>query len=245
MTKKIFILGAGASKPVGIPMQASLISEIFSLNKEEDLQEKYKGNTLHFLDSQNDLLSQFNIFNGNRKIFAEFLIDNFTPKNLKKKLQIAKRLDNSEENQAYQGWEEKQADQVWNDIFNQLTKIDISLENIFTIIDKAIGENCYFQNYSIKNLKKVQFALDKCLIYILSYYTPDKNKLYEKISQSFVEEAKNGKEPVIITLNWDTILDYFLFDSINGKETIVDYCTDCYNINDGKILKENYVIDNI
>ena len=225
MTKKIFILGAGASRPAGIPIQSNMINEIFSLNKEQ-LQEKNKED-FDFIDSKNDLFSQFALFNESRKTFAQFLIKNFGDMDLQEKL--LKINKNSEH-------ENSNLEKIWNQIFDQLIEINISLENIFTIIDKAIGENSFFQNYSINDLKKVQLALDKCLIYILSYYTPSENHLYEQISEYFASEADLGNQPVIISLNWDTIIDNFLFKKTFSDDIIVDYCTDCYNIDTGRVI---------
>jgi NAD-dependent SIR2 family protein deacetylase len=225
MTKKIFILGAGASRPAGIPIQSNMINEIFSLNKEQ-LQKKNKED-LSFIDSKNDLFSQFALFNKSRKIFARFLIKNFGDMDLKEKIF---KIDKNSEH------ENSNLEKIWSQIFDQLIEINISLENIFTIIDKAIGENSFFQNYSINDLKKVQLALDKCLIYILSYYTPSENHLYEKISEYFATEANSGNQPVIISLNWDTIIDNFLFNKTFSDDIIVDYCTDCYNIDTGKVI---------
>lgn len=230
MTKKIYVLGAGASRPAGIPMQSNLIKEIFSLQK-ADL--KLKEKEASFMsETDNDVFSQFNSFNDAKKTFAKFLLNNFASKALLEKYMNEKKEKDDPK--------KKDKDKInWPYYFNQLQKLDISLENIFTIIDKALNDNIFFQNYNIEELRKVKNALDNTLIYLLSFYAPDNNELYKEISRYLTKELDGGNEPVIISLNWDTLIDEFLFKCCKGEDIFVDYGTDYYNISNGEKVNRN------
>lgn len=229
MAKKIYVLGAGASSPAGIPIQSDLIKEIFSLEK-DDLKSVEKETS--FMSGTDSVFSQFNSFDDAREIFAKFLLKNFASETLLKKYKKEiKEVDNLKN--------KSRVKINWGFYFNELQKLNISLENIFTIIDKALNDNIFFQSYNIEELRDVKHALDKTLIYLLSFYTPNNNKLYEKISSYLVNEINEGNKSVIISLNWDTLIDEFLFKCCKGEDIFVDYGTEYYNISNGEKVNRN------
>jgi len=110
---------------------------------------------------------------------------------------------------------------------------NLTLEDLFTILDKAVLGKEYFGGYSWEKLYKIRKGLVHTLLVLLDsemkankdFYT-----IYNGMGQ-FVIDCCQGKKPynaALISINWDT-----LFESIinsldrekNQSPVLLDYCT--------------------
>lgn len=100
----------------------------------------------------------------------------------------------------------------WKAIFAKIGDINVSLEDLFTLLDKSLILKEYFGVYSLQELSNIQEKLDYCIVYSIAYamQMTKNNLLYEQLSDFFVNKRLNTKledDPFsIITLNWDTII---------------------------------------
>ena len=80
--KTVYILGAGASKAIGLPLQGELLNCIFELKPREiDAQTSFMQ--LEFNLDEQKLLGVYEEFNKQRIKLANFIVDNFASQSLK------------------------------------------------------------------------------------------------------------------------------------------------------------------
>lgn len=224
MNKIVYIIGAGASAAVKLPMQSSILNKIFSITKNDLPENIYSNNNSSIFnipeESQpNTLTLQFKEFQKSRRELALFILNNFS---------------------RYEA-DENTADEI---LYEKVSNINISLEDLFTIFDKASFNKEYILSYSSSSLSTQYKHLCDCIIFIIELYSQKSNSdLYKRISEYFVDRrlATNiDDDPFsIITLNWDTLLDNNLFVACNnklstGKKILPDYCFYNYDV-DGNI----------
>jgi hypothetical protein len=116
--------------------------------------------------------------------------------------------------------------------------IHINLEDIFTILDKAIINDEFIQDFSPKELREKKKLLNYCTIFTFKTLIDKTDRIfYDELSGILVNlriaAQKDGDPFSIINLNWDTILDNSL-DSATEEynntvkledSCFVDYCT--------------------
>lgn len=233
----VYILGAGFSVPGGAPVQAKILKEVFSL---EPIQE--------FLDFQGVqdktdrlLYGSAAYFLESKKVLARYIVDQFIPE-----LEAPRNL-NETDKEFEDNLTDAELERAWQDLFLNLINnyADISLEDIFTSIDKALLNKENLQRYSYQNLTDVRRALNCCIIYLMAYrLTKNPNLgLYDEIASFLVkqrlEAGLEGDPFSIITLNWEVLLDTALYRAAekaskslvpNGKSLHVDYCVYDYSI---------------
>lgn len=242
MNKKVYIFGAGASIAANIPIQNQILNRIFTMN--QPVGEK---DDISFLDDEVDdvgfdLFTQYEEFNKSRKILADFIINNFANMKIKndynilfKSFFIKRDLEERYEESLF---EDAEYDSQWDTIFNMIKDINISLEDLFTLLDKATILKEYFRFFSNNELYKVQKRLKDCIIYTLTSSMISNSPLYEKIGNYFVQirlANKLEEDPFsLISLNWDTLLDYYLYNACSQAEEEIqlDYCYYNNDIND-------------
>jgi NAD-dependent SIR2 family protein deacetylase len=233
MSKKVYIFGAGASAAVGLPIQNNILKEIFSVSR--------VSNKIDFFNTQNTLetmlISQYPNFEESRRILADFIINIFGSHSLVD--YYYKEFPHS--NNPKDKFSIKFSPEIWNKIYTKVKTITVSLEDIFTILDKASFLKEYFNIYDNSELIDIQQKLNNCIIYMISSSIHRSNDfvLYEKIAKFFIKERQSviqEQDPLsIITLNWDTLLDNHIYDAClkstldknNEPTTFPDYC--CYN----------------
>jgi NAD-dependent SIR2 family protein deacetylase len=114
---------------------------------------------------------------------------------------------------------------------------EISLEDLFTFIDKAILERADFNSRPEEDLRKIRAALEFSIIYMFDQKLRNRPQFYDDLANVFVNKrvkAGQSADPFgFISLNWDIVLDNaigevcqsFSGDNRNRKVGI-DYC--CY-----------------
>ncbi len=228
--KKIYIFGAGASAAANLPIQKNIIKTIFSLKEISNMS---------LLDEDNyhlDLINQFPEFDKSRKYLANFIINNFCSSSIKENYKKALSVEKND----YIIYNEPSFSKVWYGIFELIKDIEIPLEDIFTMLDKASILKEYFDTYSSSQLSDIHKMLKDCIVYSLAhtmYNNQNENlyndNLYNDTGNYFIKKRIQFPQETnpfsIITLNWDTLLDYHITKACsNFNEKIqLDYC--CYN----------------
>lgn len=121
-------------------------------------------------------------------------------------------------------------------------KTKVSLEDIFTPIDRAILDNIVFRDLSVDKLRDVRGAMQYVISRTFDLILTDCNKDYiEDFARFIVERCSkraNGKyknnpnldSVAILSTNWDILLDNSIKDVLEHSHTepkgVVDYC--CY-----------------
>ncbi len=126
---------------------------------------------------------------------------------------------------------------VFNPTTEEMMK-KISLEDLFTFLDKAMLERSGFSTFTEENVENIREALNFCIVYLfdnkLSEGRPDfYNNLGKAIIKKRKEAGQHADPLAIISLNWDIILDNALFEAIEQENSTIttekvgiDYC--CY-----------------
>lgn len=138
-------------------------------------------------------------------------------------------------------------------ILKEAVEIKVSLEDLFTVFDKAIGGHEHWNGYTPEKLAYIRGALNSCIIYTMCYQMDEiKNvSLLDQIGRHFVEkrisvdcESDNFS---ILTLNWDTLLEKAIYEVCERSKhhILPDYCFYDYSYKDNEewipstLLKSN------
>ncbi|MDF2591367.1 MAG: hypothetical protein K0S75_833 [Clostridia bacterium] len=234
--KKVYIFGAGASVAAKLPIQSNILNNIFTLQK------PIITMPLGFIESFDEfsvmLISQYEFFEKSRRILTKFIIQTFGDIQLRQRFKDKfvsydydiNRYDNTN----------IELNEKWNQFYIHLKDIDISLEDVFTLLDKASLSKEYFSLYSVADMDNIQESLNYCIVYSISnsIHISSHVELYDKIAEFLIRKRlKPGLEAdtfSLITLNWDTVLDKYIYDKCKSnnlihpeKQIFPDYC--CYN----------------
>ncbi|MHA1660239.1 MAG: hypothetical protein ACTSUT_14100 [Promethearchaeota archaeon] len=171
--KTVFILGAGYSKPAGLPLQRELLKGILNLSINN-----------HKFDIAKDDLKKF--------------ISRY---------------------------------------FKNVNPLNLEMENLFTIFDRAILNKENFINYRWKDLDNIKQEFIYAIITIIDYHMKNslKNipKFYIDFAKYVIEKRlsqKRGEDLIsIISLNWDTLFEFVIDKEVQqghyNKKISIDYCT--------------------
>ncbi|HQT90665.1 MAG TPA: hypothetical protein PL001_01400, partial [Candidatus Kryptobacter bacterium] len=102
-----------------------------------------------------------------------------------------------------------------NTVFEPISQDEVdnlSLEDIFTFLDKAALDNSGFQSFSKEQVAEARVALNFCVVFLFDRLLQgDSPSFYRKLATALVEnriDAGQSKDPfAIVSLNWDIILD--------------------------------------
>lgn len=210
--KTVYILGAGASAAVGLPIQNKLIEKIFTLTY-EDIPES--ENFLSEDTLNNTLNSYYEYFEVNRRYLADFLIQCFSNNELKNYYYTYKsQISKPEQEKIFNSACHKE---LWKNIYMFLKEIVISLEDVFTTLDKVKINNDSYGIFTSSNIDLISTSLKNCIIYVLSFFiakSKNSSTLYNTISKFFISQRIQGNDQnpfSIISLNWDTLLDSYIY----------------------------------
>ena len=213
--KTVYILGAGASKAIGLPLQGELLNCIFEFKPREiDAQTSFMQ--LEFNLDEQKLLGVYEEFNKQRIKLANFIVDNFASQSLKAEYfaeylsAVIKNANNNESLPASPDLEYR--------AFRIAGRVNVTLEDLFTLFDKIIIGREHFRVYSPENIQRVQTALRKCIIFTLAYYNSiniKENNAVKKFAEKLLKYRRCMPTSVdnlsIITMNWDAYLEKSLF----------------------------------
>lgn len=239
--KVVFILGAGASKTIGLPLQSELLHYIFAL-KPKNVDSKSSFMDLKLNIEEQKLLKFYGVFNDQRIILSNFIIDNFAKDDLKAK-SLVFEMKNLIEGKPTS----MPRDILMDEIFKITGNVKITLEDLFTIFDKIILGREHFRTYSPENIQEIHTALRKCIIFTIAYYNTfnilnnNPVKIFANMLIKYRENTSiNVDNLSIITMNWDAYLEKTIFklceihnniktnDKIYPDLCFYDYCYDGY-----------------
>ena len=106
----------------------------------------------------------------------------------------------------------------------------LSLEDIYTPIDRCIMDNLSFRNIAPKELIEMRQKINGLIILMLDYklhLTRPKGSHVEKFTDYLIKMRKQyvKDDPyAIISTNWDILVDTSLRNKIEPTEGVVDYC---------------------
>jgi len=239
--KSIYIFGAGASVAAGLPSQAKLLSYIFTYENPKKIHMTNFMNTFDKFSVM--LINQFSVFEKSRRVLSQFIINNFGNQTLQNFFNTLFPSFNCDTISNYIDIDQE-INNKWKEIYIKIKDIDVSLEDLFTLLDKASILKEYFGIYSVQELSNIHEKLDYCIVYSISYsmQVVKNNLLYEQLSDFFVRKrlaTKLSADPYsIITLNWDTLLDGYIYQACKKnnlihtrKKILPDYCYYNYDIN--------------
>lgn len=123
---------------------------------------------------------------------------------------------------------------------------EIELEDVFTLLDKAILKHHHVNKYSEMQLLSQRRMLDFCLTFMFdAKVRKPYNKFYIDLANGIVRERLNRSKQDLfsfINLNWDVLLDNCIYTAsiaqnkknIPEKRVSIDYCfyTDSFNKSD-------------
>ncbi len=182
MSKVVYILGAGFSRPAGVPTQLELTKELFN--------EQYT----EFKDARQELEK----LTCKQKKLIEFLKSEFG--------------------------------------LDQTSNITLSLEDLYTPLDRCIQENSNYRTYLPEELQDLRKTLDSILILALKNKSSLQNETRFEYIKTFAkhlislseQRVKNKRlDPVsVITTNWDILLDNAIHEALDPEKGVIDYM--CY-----------------
>lgn len=239
--KNIYLFGAGASVAAGLPPQARLLNHIYTIEKPDKIALADFMNTFDNIFSVL-LINRFPYFEKSRRVLSDFIIKSFGSQSLRSYFYAlfasynAKSIFNYKESN-------QEINHKWKTIFLRIRDINVSLEDLFTLLDKAQILKEYFSTYSIQEISNIQEKLNYCIVYSISFsmQVAKNNPLYQQISDFFVNKrikTELREDPYsIITLNWDTLLDGYIYQACRQsnlkhpkKKILPDYCYYNYDL---------------
>lgn len=118
---------------------------------------------------------------------------------------------------------------------------DISLEDIYSLIDKSIINNMSFRNISRIELIQLRLNINALIIILMKHRlqnvkSPHINKFSKKLVS--IRQTDKDKDPfTIISTNWDIIIENSLMNYIHSDEGVLDYCFYLHKYDSGERLR--------
>ncbi len=134
--KKMYILGADASKADGLSMQAELLKYIFEFKMSNTVNQANFLN-MHVEHYSADIDAAYKAFTESRKQLAIFLPESFdNDAQAKLASDMRMHLDNRQRSLE----EQLAVENMWNCLLAEARKVNVKLEDVFSILDKAVIE---------------------------------------------------------------------------------------------------------
>lgn len=196
--KTVYILGAGASKAVGIPLQSQLLSSIFSLEAPKpDPQKNFME--LEINHHQEDIMKHYPLFVSYREKLSNFIINAFSSETFRVKYKASFILN------------QKLA-------LSLVQQVNVTLEDLFTLFDKVSLGREHFKTYTLEEMDEIHTALKKCIIFVLAYQSAlckQDSSVYSVLAKKLInrrlEVTSEDDILAIITMNWDSVLEQQLY----------------------------------
>lgn len=114
--------------------------------------------------------------------------------------------------------------------FPGVSNENLTLEDLFTILDKAVLWKEYFGGFTWQALYEIRKGLVHTLLVLIDDAMKVNTNLlsrYQGMREFVTDRTKNRNKTSIISLNWDTLFEWILNDSNQGNKnkTSIDYCT--------------------
>ena len=111
---------------------------------------------------------------------------------------------------------------------------EVILEDIFTILDRALTFKENFRQFSWSRLLEIRGKIISCILFAFNYLSnkSEKKTEFKKFAKLLLENAKTVSKELsaaIINLNWDNVFETFLNDL---ELRMLDYGTVIFNIDE-------------
>lgn len=111
----------------------------------------------------------------------------------------------------------------------------VTLEDIFTILDRALTFKEDFRQFSWSRLLEIRDKIVSCILFTFNYLSnkSEKKTEFKEFAKFLVENVKTDRKELsiaIINLNWDNVFETFLNDLRPG---MLDHGTVVFNIDEG------------
>lgn len=106
----------------------------------------------------------------------------------------------------------------------------VSLEDLYTPIDRCILDNISFRNISPKNLMNLRYKINALIVIMMKHKLDDLDLAHThigKFARHIVEQRKQdifADPAAVLSTNWDISIDNALRDTISPDEGMIDYC---------------------
>lgn len=112
---------------------------------------------------------------------------------------------------------------------------EVILEDIFTILDRALTFKENFRQFSWSRLLEIRGKIISCILFAFNYLSnkSEKKTEFKKFAKLLLENAKTVSKELsvtIINLNWDNVFETFVNDL---EPRMLDYGTVIFNIDEG------------
>ncbi|MBP1525632.1 MAG: SIR2 family protein [Spiroplasma ixodetis] len=211
----VFIIGAGFSYPAGLPIQDLLIDKFLPIDQSNsfldlDFKKPVDQNSI-FLKAYIDVCLFL------LKVFYDYNVQEVEKdfENLKLKYYEQGKTINFNDDEIYINLLpiKKKLSQNLKDSISQYHKI--SIEDIFTILDKTINEKTKIKLYHYTELVNIKNSLLFLIIYYFNLELENFKNFYQNYQDVLTFIEKNKDNIFIITTNWDTLLEkYFIENKI-------------------------------
>lgn len=225
--KTVYILGAGASKTANLPIQAEILPLIFSISlRDRDA----TSGADDFLSIDLNVTAEkvrdfYPVFDAYRQELGKFIVASFSTMDKYNQflmaIEYAKNLKKTDVKAI------NQCEEFLFKAYDIAKNVNVSLEDLFTIIDRVTAGREHFRLFSPQNMVEIHAKLKLCVIYALAYsssiYCDDLQ--YRRFSQLLINTRLTAPQkedtPTVITLNWDNVLErvlYSMCDTYNSKK---------------------------
>ena len=111
---------------------------------------------------------------------------------------------------------------------------EVTLEDIFTILDRALTFKENFRQFSWSRLLEIRGKIVSCILFAFNYLSnkSEKKTEFSKFAKLLLENAKTvskNSSIAIMNLNWDNVFETFLNDL---EPRMLDYGTVVFNIDE-------------
>lgn len=111
--------------------------------------------------------------------------------------------------------------------------LKLSLEDVYTPIDKCISEGASFRGYSYKGLTNIRSNLSYMISVVIDHELTERPYNEKEYARKFARyvidnNASSDKEAIIISTNWDILVDRAIVEasySLAQKSIKIDYGT--------------------
>lgn len=245
--KVVYILGAGASKAIGLPLQTELLPKIFSLKPyEPEITPETDFMSWEIDEDIQEIHVAYPEFDKCRQKLACFIIENFASQ--QKNIEFSIIINEIEKLHEYD------KEKCWFKGYNIAKEVNVALEDLFTIFDKIAVCHEHFRIYSARELEEIHDSLKKCIIFILVHEMKLKKNnypIYASLASKLIKKRMLVSQKTdilsVITMNWDTAFEKVLYEqcceindkkSRRAKKVYIDLCfyDNQFSQNDNRII---------
>ena len=215
--KTVYILGAGASKTANLPIQSEIIKLIFDIEEDgQGLSAEADLLNMEVEANLQSLMNYYSIFDQYRRDLGKFIVSNFSSQEII--IRFNSLIESAEIIPLYDFALQEKRKEIFKEAYSIITKVGISLEDLFTIFDNVQIRHEHFKTYTNKDITEYNRKLKLCIVYAVIYATVKYSnpETYNNFAKKLFEKRKLAtlKEDVftIITMNWDSLFEHITND---------------------------------